>query len=106
MITIESWIRQDSLRLERLIFGIEIAILHVFIQLTMELVCAAFHHRIELAARGVSELGLKLILKQRKFRYGFARDGRIRPGDVFSIIVDALDREIIVARTLTADRRA
>ena len=50
MITIESWIREDSLRLERLIFGIEIAILYILVQLTMEVICAAFHHRIELSA--------------------------------------------------------
>lgn len=52
------------------------------------------------------ELGLKLVLEQRKFSDGFAGHRRIRPGYVFPVVIDTLDRKIIVPRPLNADRRA
>lgn len=52
------------------------------------------------------ELGLKLVLEQGKFSDGFARDLGILSGYVFSVVIDTLDRKIIVPRPLTADRRA
>ncbi len=105
MIAIKSRIRKDTLRLERLILGIEIAILQILVQLAVELVAAALHDGVELAAGGMAVLGLKLILKQCEFGNGFTGHERVRSRDVFSIIVDALDGEVIVPRALTADRR-
>src|ERR1700681_2831967 len=105
MITIESRIREDSLGLERLIFGIEIAILNVLVQLAMELVSAALHDRVELAARGVAVLGLELVLQQRELSDGFTGHKCVWSGDVFSVIVNAFNREVVVSRTLPPDRR-
>jgi hypothetical protein len=105
-VPVESWVREDALRLEGLVFGIEITVLKVLIELAMELIAAALHDRVELAARRMPELGLKLVLEQRKFSDGFAGHRGIRPGYVFSVVIDTLDRKIIVPRSLTADRRA
>jgi hypothetical protein len=70
------------------------------------LIAAALHDRVELAAKRMAELGLKLVLKQRKFSDGFARHLGILSRYVFSIVIDTLDRKIIVPRPLTADRWA
>ncbi len=71
----------------------------------MELVGAALYDRVELAARGVAVLGLELVLQQREFGDGFTGHGRVRSGNVFSVVVNAFNSEIVIPRPLTADRR-
>ena len=71
----------------------------------METVGSAFHGGAELAAGGMSEVGIKLVPNERKVldRFGRNRD----QGSCHSLIVviHALDHEVVVARALSSDRR-
>src|SRR5262249_4974271 len=70
----------------------------------MEGVCSALDHLIELAAVGVTELGAEDVLKNRELLHRVVRYYQRRTGNAFVIVVDAVDGEIIIARTLTAHR--
>ncbi len=89
-----------------LIHGIEIAISEIFIDRSVKTVCSALNGGIKLPARRVAELGIELVGKQSKVLDCFRRNRDQESGHHLVVIVDALNREIVVARTLTAYRRA
>src|ERR1700693_5522895 len=70
----------------------------------MKAVRAAFDGRVELAAGRVTELRIELIGKQSKVLDGFRGNCNQRSRNGLVVVVDALDRKIIVAWTLPSHR--
>ena len=72
----------------------------------MYLVCPTLYDRVELTACRMSELGVVLILENRKFLCGICRYVHQRTGDSLVVVVHTLDHKIVVHRTLAAHRRS
>src|SRR5262249_60269141 len=70
--------------------GVEIPIFQVLIGLSMEGVCSALDHLIELAAVGVTELGAEDVLKNCELLHRVVRYYQRRTATAFLILVDAL----------------
>ena len=89
-----------------LIDGVQIPVLQVVVQSAMKGVGAAFQNRIELPAGRVPVLRAFLILQDVEFSHGVVRAGADqRTSDRFIVVVNAIDHEMVIARTLSADRR-
>ena len=72
----------------------------------MYLVCPTLYNRVELTACRMSELGVVLILENRKFLCGICRYVHQRTGDTLVVVVHTFDHKIVVHRTLAAHRRS
>src|SRR6202166_4501390 len=101
-VIVESWIRSEALNgvqtVERVIVPVRI----VDVRQTVKRIRPALDDRIELAAGRVAEFRRKLVLQERKFRYRVVRHHDQRSGDGLVVVVHTFNREVIVARTLTA----
>src|SRR5277367_2706784 len=82
-----------------------VAVLIVYVRQTVEGIRSALHYRVELSARRVPEFWRKLILQQREFRHRIVGNRYQGPSDALVVVVHALDGEVVVARTLSTDRR-
>src|SRR6185312_7750356 len=70
----------------------------------MKGVRAALDRLVELPAGRVSELRRKLILQHSKVLHCIVRHLEQRTGHALTIVVDTLDREVIVSRALAGNR--
>src|SRR5262249_25920415 len=66
----------------------------------MQFVGASPQYRVELPARGMPELRAELVLQHRKFRHGVIGHRPCRTRHILTVVIDALDREVVVARPL------
>src|SRR5579862_3424947 len=71
----------------------------------MNIVGSALDDRVELAAGGMAEFSVELVLQHREFGDSIVGKVHHRSGDVLAVVVGRFDGEIIVARPLAADRR-
>ncbi len=86
--------------------GVEVAVLQIFVGRAVDSVATALHDLIELAAGGVTELGGDLILLHAELGHGIEGDSHQGSGDAAAVVIDAFDGEVVVTRTLSADRGA
>ena len=94
----------DALLLARHIDCVQVAVLQVFIRPPVPGICAAHHHLIELAAGGVSELRAELILQHGEVLHGVVWNGDVGAGHALVVVIDTLNHEVVVSRTLSTDR--
>src|SRR5262245_32360257 len=71
----------------------------------MKAVGPAANGSVELATRGVAELGAELVREQSKTIHCIVWNLSQWPGRTFAVVVHALDCEVVVARTLSTYRR-
>jgi hypothetical protein len=82
---------------------IQIAILEVLIGSAVKVIGAGDDEAVELSAGGVAELRGVDVLEKYKLGYGLVGHVEERAGDALRVVVDSIDGEVVVARTLTAD---
>src|SRR5438105_5003072 len=70
----------------------------------MYVVRPASYDGVELASGGMAEFGAELVLQQRELRGSFGRNVYQRTGDGLIVVIHSLDHEVVVHRTLAADR--
>ena len=97
-----AYLRQGGLRINR----IHIAVLEIFVEPAVPLVGAALDGLVELATGRVAELGRELILQDRKVVDRIVRKSKQGACNGLGIVVDALNREVVIARPLASDRRS
>ena len=91
----------------RLVVGrVEVAVLQILVRRAVELISAALHHLVELAARRVAEFRRDLVLLHGEFGDRVIGHRHQRTRHAAAVVIDSFDREIVVARTLSAHRRA
>src|SRR5262245_32859460 len=83
--------------------GVQVAVLEILVQAAMPRVGSADQGLVELTAGGVAELGCELVLQHGEVLHRIVRDGDHRAGNRFAVVIDAFDREVVVARTLTGN---
>jgi hypothetical protein len=89
--------------LKELVDRIQVAVLKVFVERTVDDIPAALDDCVELAARGVPKLGSELVFQERKFGNRFIGNKDDGTGHVLAVIVNAVNVEAVVRRTLPSD---
>ena len=69
----------------------------------MEMVAAGHDEAVELSAGGVAELRRVHVLKEDELGDRFVGYVKQRTGDALGVVIDSIDGEVVVARTLTAN---
>src|ERR1039457_3869535 len=97
--------QRDALHEIQIIRGVQVPVKKIFVSRAVKLVGAALHHLVELAARGGAAGRAELIPQKGEFRYGIVGNARQGTRDAAVVVVDAIDREVVVARALAPDAR-
>src|SRR6202034_2777930 len=84
---------------------IQIPVLEVFVQPAMKLIRPRNYLSVELTTGRMAKLRRKLIRDQRKVRHRIIGHIHKRPRQSLVVIVDSFNREVIIPRTLSANRR-
>ena len=89
-----------------LVQSVEVAILQVFVDRTVNRVRARLHDQVEYAARRAAELRAELVLKQRELLHRIVRNGDLRAGDIVVVVHHAVYAEGVILRTLSGNAGA
>src|SRR6185312_896888 len=82
--------------------GVEVTVLEVLVQRTVEAVCAAFNDLVELAARRMAELGAEIVLHHGEVGDGIIGNREQRTSDRLAVVVNTFNGKVVVTRTLAA----
>src|SRR5581483_5067755 len=89
----------------QVVSGIQITILKILVEGAVELVSPASDDGVELAARGMAEIGRELVRKEGELRDCIVWNAHERACNAAAVVVNPFYGEVVIARSLATDRR-
>ncbi len=105
-IIIKTLVGREAVVSCRLVYSIVVAVLIIKVCKAVVRIRSAFDDLIELSPGGMAEIRRELVLEKGEFCHRIVWHVNERAGDGFVVIVHALNREVVVPRTLATNRGA